>query len=53
MTLRQALDRTLRLMWDELDAATPGDTLIAALTETEVAIVADDANLASHSAQTT
>ena len=52
MTLRQALDRTLRLMWDELDADTPGDVLIAALTETEVAIVADAANLASHSAQT-
>jgi hypothetical protein len=52
MTLRQALDRTLRLMWDELDAATPADTLISALTDTEVAIVADAANLASHSAQT-
>ena len=31
MTLRQALDRTLRLMRDELDPATPGDALIAAL----------------------
>jgi len=52
MTLRQALDRTLRLMWDELDAATPADTLITALTGTEVAIVADAVNLATHSAQT-
>jgi hypothetical protein len=52
MTLRQALDRTLRLMWDELDAATPADTLISALTGTEVAIVADVANLVTHSAQT-
>ncbi len=32
MILRQALDRTLRLMWDELEAATPADTLITALT---------------------
>jgi hypothetical protein len=52
MTLRQALDRTLRLMRDELDDATPDDTLLAALTETEVVIVADAANLTSHSAQT-
>jgi len=52
MTLRQALDRTLRLMWDELEAATPADTLITALTGTEVAIVADAANLVTHSAQT-
>jgi hypothetical protein len=52
MTLRRALDRTLRLMRDELEDATPDDVLISALTETEVAIVADAANLASHSAQT-
>jgi hypothetical protein len=52
MPLRQALDRTLRLMRDELHDATPDDTLVAALTETEVVVVADTANLASHSAQT-
>ncbi|MFQ3458878.1 hypothetical protein PMN64_36965 [Bradyrhizobium sp. UFLA01-814] len=52
MTLRQALDRTMLLMRDELDASTPDDALLAALTETEVAIVADSSNLASHSAQT-
>src|SRR4051794_4952641 len=52
MTIREALDRTMRLMRDEIgDAATDGD-LIAALTGTEVAVVADAANLASHSAQT-
>jgi hypothetical protein len=39
-------------MRDELEDATPDDTLISALTETEVAVVADAANLASHSAQT-
>ena len=52
MILRQALDRTLRLMRDEVDDTVSDDTLIAALTGTEVAIVADPANLASHSAQT-
>jgi hypothetical protein len=52
MSLRQALDRTLRLMRDELHDSTPDETLLAALTETEVAIVADAENLASHSAQT-
>jgi hypothetical protein len=52
MTLRQALDRTLRLMRDEIDDAAPDETLLAALTGTEVAIVADAANLATHSAQT-
>jgi hypothetical protein len=52
MSLRDALDRTLRLMRDELVDATPDDMLVAALTETEVALVADAANLASHSAQT-
>lgn len=52
MTLRQVLDRTMRLMRDELDPSTPDDALLAALTETEVAIVADSSNLASHSAQT-
>lgn len=52
MTLRKALDRTFRLMVDELDAGVPGDTLLAALTGTDVALVADAVNLASHSAQT-
>lgn len=52
MTLREALDRTLRLMRDEIDDSATDDDLIAALTGTKVAIVADAANLASHSAQT-
>lgn len=51
MNLQKALDRTLLLMRDELQDAVSDDTLISALTETKVAVVADTANLASHSAQ--
>jgi hypothetical protein len=52
MTLRQALDRTLLLMRDEIVESAGDDTLLAALTGTRVALIADAANIASHSAQT-
>ena len=53
MILRQALDRTLRLIRDEVHETASDETILAALTGTEVALVADAVNLASHSAQTT
>src|SRR6266849_1890238 len=49
--LREALDRTLLLIRDELVDTAPDELLLAALTETSVALVADVANLVSHSAQ--
>src|SRR5712692_3533308 len=49
--LREALDRTLLLMRDELVDTASDELLLAALTETSVALVADGANLVSHSAQ--
>lgn len=52
MTLRQALSRTLLLMRDEAGGDVDDDVLLAALTGTRVALVADAANIASHSAQT-
>jgi hypothetical protein len=52
MTLREALDRTLLLMRDHVRADTADDVLLDALCSTEVAVVSDAANLASHSAQT-
>jgi ThiF family len=52
MTLREALDRTLLLMRDEVDATVTDGELIAALTGLRVALIADAANIASHSAQT-
>jgi molybdopterin/thiamine biosynthesis adenylyltransferase len=52
MTLREALDRTLLLMRDHVRADTADDVLLGALCGTEVAVVSDAANLASHSAQT-
>jgi hypothetical protein len=52
MSLREALDRTLLLMRDEVEDDVDDDTLLAALTETGVALIADQANLVSHSAQT-
>jgi hypothetical protein len=52
MNLRQALDRTLLLMRDEVNDSADDDALLAALTGTRVALVADAANIASHSAQT-
>jgi hypothetical protein len=51
-TLRQALDRTLLLMRDELTDAVSDDVLLDALVHTEIALVADRSNLLSHSAQT-
>lgn len=52
MTLRKALDRTLRLMRDEVHESVPDETLLAALRDTRVALIADHRNIASHSAQT-
>lgn len=51
MTLRDTLDRTILLMRDEIDNSVPDDVIIAALTGTRIALVADAANLATHSAQ--
>jgi hypothetical protein len=53
MTLRQALDRTLLLMRDEVVEAVSDEQLISALTNTRIAIVVDSANIPSHSAQST
>lgn len=52
MSLRQALDRTLLLMRDDLKESVLDEQLLSALTETSVTIVADSKNLHSHSAQT-
>jgi hypothetical protein len=52
MTLREALTRTLLLARDEVRDDVDDDVLLAALTATRVALVADATNLASHSAQT-
>src|SRR6266436_29746 len=52
MSLRQALGRTLLLMRDEVKDSVDDDTLLAALTGTRVALIADAANIGSHSAQT-
>jgi len=52
MTLREALDRTLLLMRDEVHKSVTDDELMAALTGVSVALIADAANMASHSAQT-
>jgi hypothetical protein len=52
MTLREALDRTLLLMRDEVHKTVTDDELIWALTGVQVALIADAANIASHSAQT-
>lgn len=50
--LREALDRTLLLMRDELVTETPDAALVDALTATEIALVADEHTLGSLSAQT-
>lgn len=50
--LRDALDRTLLLMRDEVRADTPDEVLLSALTETEIALIADAATLMSPAAQT-
>jgi len=48
----ESLSRTLLLMRDEVGDAVPDTRLLAALTGVRVALVADSANIASHSAQT-
>jgi hypothetical protein len=52
MTLRDALDRTLLLMRDEVRETVTDDELVAALSGTRVALIADSVNIGSHSAQT-
>lgn len=52
MTLRDALDRTLLLMKDDLTDAVSDDELLAALTRTTIVLVGDEATLASHAGQT-
>jgi hypothetical protein len=52
MTAREALDRTLRLMRDEVPETVSDVELLAALTGTRVALIADQANISSHAAQT-
>jgi hypothetical protein len=52
MTLRDVLDRTLLLMRDEVHESVSDDELVAALSGTRVALIADGANIGSHSAQT-
>lgn len=49
---RQALDRTLRLMRDDLAPEVSDEALLAALTAPRVLVAADAANLASPAAQT-
>jgi hypothetical protein len=48
---RESLDRTLRLMRDELRDGIGDGVLLQALTQTEVALCADRENLAGHAAQ--
>lgn len=50
-TLREALDRTLLLMRQELVNDITDDTLLSALTLTKVVLVADRHNLRGHSSQ--
>ena len=50
--LREALDRTLLLMRDEVRADTPDEALLDALTSLEIVLVGDTENLATHAAQT-
>src|SRR5438045_3736390 len=52
MSLREALDRTLRLVRDEIEPSISDEVILAALTGTRIALIADVKNLASHSAQT-
>lgn len=49
--LREALDRTLLLMRDDLVADVQDASLMAALTDTQVVLVADARNLSCHAAQ--
>jgi hypothetical protein len=52
MSVREALDRTLLLMRDEVHTDVPDSVLVKALTGTRIALIADQTNLASHAAQT-
>ncbi len=52
MSLREALDRTLLLMRDEISDSASDQELLFALADTSVVLVADEANLSFHSAQT-
>lgn len=52
LTLRGALDRTLLLMRDHVSPEATDKKLLDALTGTVVCLVADEANIRSHSAQT-
>jgi len=51
MSLREALDRTLLLMRDEIDSRASDDVMLNALTSTSIAVIADEHNIATHSAQ--
>jgi hypothetical protein len=53
MTLRAALDRTLLLMRDDIREEAPDGLLLDTLSGFRIALVADAANLESHSAQCT
>jgi hypothetical protein len=50
--LAESLSRTLLLMRDEFEASIEDAVLLSALTSTRVALVTDEANISSHSAQT-
>ncbi len=50
--LAESLNRTLLLMRDEVWPEIDNSVLLAALTNTRVALIADAANIASHAAQT-
>ena len=52
MSLPEALARTLLLMRDEVYHDTPDEVLLAALTGTHVALVANESNIRTHAAQT-
>jgi hypothetical protein len=51
MTLRTALDRTILLMRDIAGDEVADDTLLNMLTTTRIALIADNENITSHSAQ--
>src|SRR5437016_4515472 len=50
--LAESLDRTLRLIRDEVGPDVDNSVLVTALTSTRIALIADAANINSHSAQT-
>jgi hypothetical protein len=51
MSPRDALDRTVLLMRDEIEPSVSDDAMVDALTSTRVALITDPENLTSHSAQ--